>query len=46
VIFVSASATDIEAQLQALGRPASAYIDKPFGHRAVVAAVKHVLHQR
>lgn len=46
VIFVSASATEIEAQLQALGRPASASIDKPFAPRTVVAGVKRVLHQR
>lgn len=43
VVFLSASADEIAARLRAIGRPATAYLDKPFSQRQVLALVAATL---
>lgn len=46
VIFLSASADEIEVHLQEIGKPAGAYIRMPFSQREIIAAVRNVLASR
>jgi 5-methylcytosine-specific restriction endonuclease McrA len=43
VVFLSASADEIAARLQAVGKPAAAYVDKPFSQRRLVEVVAATL---
>ena len=43
VIFLSASADDIEEHLTCIGAPAAAYVGLPFAQRTLVALLKEVL---
>lgn len=43
VIFLSANADEIAARLWAAGKPAAAYVDKPFSQRRLVALVAETL---
>ncbi len=42
VIFLSASACEIEQSLDAIGVPANAYVDKPFSQRALIALTERL----
>lgn len=43
VVFLSASATEIAARLRAIGKPAAAYVDKPFSQRSLMKLVAAAL---
>ena len=46
VIFLSASADEIEAHLSEVGTPAEAYVCMPFSQREIIALVRTVLASR